>query len=160
MKGLIKFISVMLAGFICVSAYASDMNMNIVQIASENKDFSTLVSLLKKADLVKTLEGTGPFTVFAPTNEAFAAVPKDQLDALAANPAMLKSVLLYHVVSGNVTSDKVQPGMVPTVEGQSITVTSKDGKVFVNDAEVVKADIKASNGVIHVINHVIMPPKE
>lgn len=155
MKGLIKFMAVILAGFICISAYAADMN--IVQIASENKDFSTLVSLLKKADLVTTLEGKGPFTVFAPTNEAFAAIPKDKLDALAANPAKLKSVLLYHVVSGDVTSDKIKPGMVATVEGQSVNVTLKDGKVFVNDAEVVKADIKASNGVIHVINHVIMP---
>lgn len=158
MKGLIKFMSVILAGFICISAYAAEMN--IVQIASGNKDFSTLVSLLDKAGLVKTLEGKGPFTVFAPTNEAFAAIPKDQLDALASNPEMLKSVLLYHVVSGDVTSDKIQPGMVPTVEGQSINVTLNDGKVFVNEAEVVKADIKASNGVIHVINHVIMPPKK
>ena len=158
MKGLNKFIGFILAGFICVSAYAADMN--IVQIASGNKDFSTLVSLLTKADLVKTLEGNGPFTVFAPTNEAFAAIPKAQLDALASNPEMLKSVLLYHVVSGDVTSDKIHPGMVPTVEGQSINVTLKDGKVFVNDAEVVKADIKASNGVIHVINQVIMPPKK
>lgn len=158
MKGLIKFMSVILAGFISISAYAADMN--IVQIASGNKDFSTLVSLLQKADLVKTLEGNGPFTVFAPTNEAFAAIPKDQLDALASNPEMLKSVLLYHVVSGDVTSDKIQPGMVATAEGKSINVTKKDGKVFVNNAEVVKADIKASNGVIHVIDHVIMPPKE
>ena len=158
MKRLIKFMSFIVAGFICISAYAADMS--IVQIASGNKDFSTLVSLLKKADLVQTLEGKGPFTVFAPTNEAFAAIPKDQLDALASDPAMLKSVLLYHVVSGDVTSDKIQPGMVPTVEGQSVNVTVKDGKVFVNDAEVVKADIKASNGVIHAINHVIMPPKK
>jgi len=149
---------VIVAGFICISAYAADMN--IVQIASGNKDFSTLVSLLKKADLVTTFEGKGPFTVFAPSNEAFAAIPKDQLDALESNPEMLKSVLLYHVVSGDVTSDKIQPGMVPTVEGQSVNVTLKDGKVFVNDAQVVKADIKASNGVIHVINHVIMPPKK
>lgn len=158
MKGLTKFMGVVLAGLISISAYATDMN--IVQIASGNKDFSTLVSLLKQAGLVETLEGKGPFTVFAPTNEAFAALPKEQLDALAANPAMLKSVLLYHVVSGDVTSDKLKAGMVPTVEGQSVNVTLKDGKVFVNDAEVVKADIKASNGVIHVINHVIVPPKE
>ncbi|BCA96524.1 hypothetical protein TUM19329_28850 [Legionella antarctica] len=158
MKGLIKFMGILLAGFISISAYATDMN--IVQIASGNKDFSTLVSLLKQADLVATLEGKGPFTVFAPTNEAFAAIPKEQLDALAADPATLKSVLLYHVVSGDVTSDKIKAGMVPTVEGQSIDVTLNDGKVFVNGAEVVKADIKASNGVIHVINQVIMPPKK
>lgn len=158
MKGLIKLMGTLLAGLICLSAYAAEMN--IVQIASGNKDFSTLVSLLKKADLVSALEGKGPFTVFAPTNDAFAAIPKDQLDALASNPEMLKSVLLYHVVSGDVTSDKIQAGMVPTMEGQSLNVTLKDGKVFINDAEVVKADIKASNGVIHVINHVIMPPKK
>ena len=158
MKGLTKFMGIMLASFISISTYAADMN--IVQIASGNKDFSTLVSLLNKADLVKTLEGTGPFTVFAPTNEAFAAIPKDQLDALAADPAKLKAVLLYHVVSGDLASDKIQAGMVPTVEGQSLNVSVKDGKVFVNGAEVVKADLKASNGVIHVINQVVMPAKE
>lgn len=158
MKGIMKVVGVILAGFICISAYAGDKN--IVQIASDNKDFSTLVSLLQKADLVKALEGKGPFTVFAPTNEAFAAIPKDQLDALASDPAKLKSVLLYHVVSGDVKSDKIQPGMLTTLEGQSVNISLKDGKVYVNDAEVVKADINASNGVIHVINQVVMPPKK
>lgn len=159
MKGLIKFMGFMLAGSLCLSAYAGH-HMNIVEKASANPDFSTLVSLLKKADLVTTLETKGPFTVFAPTNEAFAAIPKKDLDALESNPEMLKSVLLYHVVSGDITSDKIKPGTVATVEGKSVTVSMKDGKVFINDAEVVKADVKTSNGVIHVINRVIMPPKK
>jgi len=129
----------------------------VVDIAVDNKDFSTLVSLLKKADLVKALEGAGPFTVFAPTNEAFAAVPKSDLDALLANPEKLKAVLLYHVVSGDVTSDKIKAGMVKTLSGQDVDLSLKDGKVFVNNAEVVKADLKASNGVVHVVNQVLLP---
>lgn len=129
----------------------------VVDIAGGNKDFSTLVSLLTKADLVKALEGAGPFTVFAPTNEAFAAVPKADLDALLANPEKLKAVLLYHVVSGDITSGKIKPGMVKTLSGQDVDITVKDGKVYVNNAEVVKADINASNGVIHVVNQVLLP---
>jgi uncharacterized surface protein with fasciclin (FAS1) repeats len=95
-----------------------------------NKDVSTLVSLLTRAGLVKALEGDGPFTVFAPTNEAFAAVPKADLDALLANPEKLKAVLLYHVVSGDITSDNIKPGMVKTLSGQDVDITVKDGKVY------------------------------
>ncbi|MDP3268868.1 MAG: fasciclin domain-containing protein [Legionella sp.] len=158
MKGFKKLAAVLAASLVWVSSYAADMT--IVDVASGNPEFSTLVSLLKKADLVSTLQGSGPFTVFAPTNAAFEAIPKDKLDALAADPEKLKAVLLYHVVSGNVPSSKIQPGSVNTVEGQAINVTTRDGKVYVNDIEVVKADVDASNGVIHVINGVLLPPQK
>lgn len=154
MNTLRKFFLVALVSLFSLSAHAGN---TIVDIAAGNKDFSTLVTLLKKADLVSALEGTGPFTVFAPTNEAFAAVPKADLDALLANPEKLKAVLLYHVVSGDITSDKIKPGMVTTLGGQDVDITVKDGKVFVNSAEVIQADVKASNGVIHVVNQVLLP---
>ncbi|AMP88446.1 fasciclin domain-containing protein [Legionella pneumophila] len=154
MKLIKQFFLLMIFSFYSV---VSSAGSTIVDVAGGNKDFSTLVSLLQKADLVSALEGQGPFTVFAPTNEAFAAVPKTDLDALLANPEKLKAVLLYHVVSGDITSDKIKPGKVKTLSGQEIEITVKDGKVYVNNAEVVKADVKASNGVIHVINQVLMP---
>ncbi|WP_115710374.1 fasciclin domain-containing protein [Legionella sainthelensi] len=154
MKLIKQLFLVALISLYSIAASASD---TVVNVAEGNKDFSTLVSLLKKAGLVSALEGKGPFTVFAPTNEAFAGVPKAELDALLANPEKLKAVLLYHVVSGDITSDKIKPGMVKTLSGQDVDITVKEGKVFVNNAEVIKADVKAANGVIHVINHVLIP---
>ena len=152
-----SFRKLFLVAMVSLFSVAANAGTTVVDIAVGNKDFSTLVSLLKKADLVKALEGAGPFTVFAPTNEAFAAVPKADLDALLANPEKLKAVLLYHVVSGDITSDKIKPGMVKTLSGKDVDITVKDGKVSVNNAEVVKADVKASNGVIHVVNQVLLP---
>ena len=152
-----SFRKLFLVAMVSLFSLVANAGTTVVDIAMGNKDFSTLVSLLKKADLVKALEGAGPFTVFAPTNEAFAAVPKTDLDALLANPEKLKGVLLYHVVSGDITSDKIKPGMVKTLSGQDVDITVKDGKVYVNNAEVVKADVKASNGVIHVVNQVLLP---
>lgn len=154
MKLLKQLFLVAVVSFFSMSAFAGN---TIVDIAAGNKDFSTLVSLLKKADLVNALQGEGPYTVFAPTNEAFAAIPKADLDALLANPEKLKAVLLYHVVKGDITSSNIKPGMVKTLSGQDVEITVKDGKVYVNNAEVIKADVKASNGVIHVVNHVLMP---
>lgn len=154
-----SFRKLFLVAMVSLFSLVANAGTTVVDIAVGNKDFSTLVSLLKKADLVKALEGTGPFTVFAPTNEAFAAVPKADLDALLANPEKLKAVLLYHVVSGDITSDQIKPGMVKTLSGQDVDITVKDGKVYVNNAEVVKADVKASNGVIHVVNQVLLPKK-
>lgn len=152
-----SFRKLFLVAMVSLFSLVANAGTTVVDIAVGNKDFSTLVSLLKKADLVKDLEGAGPFTVFAPTNEAFAAVPKADLDALLANPEKLKAVLLYHVVSGDITSDKIKAGMVKTLSGQDVDITVKDGKVYVNNAEVVKADVKASNGVIHVVNQVLLP---
>jgi len=129
---------------------------NIVEVASGAGSFNTLVTAVKAAGLVETLSGKGPFTVFAPTDAAFAAIPKDQLAALLADKEALQKVLTYHVVAGKVMAADVKAGEVPTVQGQSIMV-STDGGVKVDAANVVKTDIAASNGVIHVIDAVILP---
>ena len=142
------------------SATESEMatTNTIVDVASANSDFSTLVAAVAAADLVETLSSEGPFTVFAPTNEAFAALPAGVLDALLLpeNKATLVKILTYHVVSGAVYAADVADGAVATVEGQSITLSTKDG-VSVNKAKVVIADVVADNGVIHAIDAVILP---
>ena len=132
----------------------------IVSIASGNKNFSTLVTALKAADLVDTLSASGPFTVFAPTNAAFAKIPKATLANLLKpeNKEQLKKVLTYHVVSGAVTSNKLKSGRVATVEGSNVTVRIRGKKVRINNANVIMADVKASNGTIHAIDTVLMPP--
>jgi len=132
---------------------------DIVQVASSNPGFTTLVAAVTAADLVATLQGDGPFTVFAPSDEAFAALPSGLLDKLLLeeNRAVLVAILTYHVVAGKVTSQEIAAGDVATVEGSTITLGITGG-VQVNDATVVLADIEASNGVIHVIDKVIIPP--
>jgi uncharacterized surface protein with fasciclin (FAS1) repeats len=131
----------------------------IVEVASANPDFSTLVAAVDAAGLVETLSGEGPFTVFAPTNAAFDALPEGLLDALLLpeNKDALTSILTYHVVSGEVMAADVTAGDVATVEGSTIAITT-DGGVKVNDANVTATDVDASNGVIHVIDAVIVPP--
>jgi uncharacterized surface protein with fasciclin (FAS1) repeats len=133
---------------------------DIVATADGAGTFTTLLAAAKAAGLVETLQGKGPFTVFAPTDEAFAALPAGTLDGLLADPEALKKILLYHVVSGEVTADKVV-GLTSadTVEGSPIGISVNDGEVFLNDAvQVVKTDIMASNGIIHVIDGVLLPP--
>ncbi len=132
---------------------------DIVAIASGDPQFKTLTKALGAAGLVTTLQGKGPFTVFAPTDAAFAAVPKATLDDLLkpANKAKLVKVLTYHVVPGAVLSTSLKSGDVKSVEGSSLKVVVAAGKVTVGGANVVKADIKASNGVIHVIDKVLLP---
>lgn len=137
---------------------------NIVQIAASNADFSTLVAAVKAAGLVDTLSGTGPFTVFAPTNEAFAALPAGTLDMLLKpeNKATLTSILTYHVVAGSVYAKDVKVGSVTTVNGAKFTVSVDNGSLYLTDdkgnkAKIVTTDIPASNGVIHVINAVLLP---
>jgi uncharacterized surface protein with fasciclin (FAS1) repeats len=133
----------------------------IVDIASKGKEYSTLVTALKAADLVDTLAGDGPFTVFVPTNAAFAKLPKGTLANLLKpeNKEQLKKILTYHVVSGAVPSTKLKNGQkVVTLEGSAISVQIKGGKVKVNNARVTAANVKATNGIIHVIDRVIMPP--
>ena len=133
---------------------------DIVQTATDAGSFKTLLTAVKAAGLVDTLEGKGPFTVFAPTDAAFAALPAGTLEGLLADPAALKKILLYHVVSGAVTADKVL-GLTSadSVEGAPIAISIKDGSVYLNgSAKVVTTDVLASNGVIHVIDHVILPP--
>ena len=135
---------------------------NLVDTAVAAGDFTTLVKLLQATGLDAVLAGDGPFTVFAPTDEAFAALPAGTLEGLLADPEALKKVLLYHVVSGKVTADQVV-GLTSadSVEGSPIAIAVRDGSVFLNDtAEVVTTDVMASNGVIHVIDSVILPPTD
>ncbi len=134
--------------------------MNIVETAVANGSFTTLVAAVTAAELVETLSGEGPFTVFAPTDEAFAALPAGTVDTLVQpeNKDQLTGILTYHVVAGKVMSGDLSDGMTATtVNGGDITITLVDGKVMINDAEVVAADVETSNGVIHVINKVILP---
>jgi uncharacterized surface protein with fasciclin (FAS1) repeats len=142
------------------SASAAAMTKDIVQTATEAGSFSTLLTAAKAAGLVETLQGEGPFTVFAPTDAAFAALPAGTLDGLLNDPAALKKILLYHVVSGSVTSDKVvEMTSATSVEESPIAISVKDGAVYLNDtAKVVTPDVMASNGIIHVIDQVILPP--
>ena len=131
---------------------------NIVETAVAAGDFKTLASLLTQAGLVDTLSTGGPFTVFAPTDAAFAKVPKATLAALADNPALLKSVLLYHVVPGRMTAaDVVELTSAKTLEGRSLAIKVTGGSVFVDNAKVTTPDVTASNGVIHVIDRVLIP---
>ena len=141
-----------------IAAPAQAAEKDIVTTAVEAGNFKTLAKLLTDAGLVDTLKGAGPFTVFAPTDEAFAKVPKATLDALAADKAKLKAVLTYHVVAGKVmAADVVKLKDAKTVQGSSVKIAVTGGKVTVDAANVVKTDIAASNGVIHVIDAVILP---
>ena len=130
---------------------------DIVDVAASNGSFNTLVTAVKAADLVETLKGPGPFTVFAPNDAAFAKIPGFALKQLLADKEGLTKVLTYHVVAGKVMAADVKPGMVKTVQGSDINITVKDGVVMVNDAKVIATDVAASNGVIHVIDTVIQP---
>jgi uncharacterized surface protein with fasciclin (FAS1) repeats len=132
---------------------------DIVAVASSTEGFSTLVAALSAAGLVETLQGEGPFTVFAPNDEAFAALPAGLLEKLLLpeNIAVLTSILTYHVVAGKVMSTDVTTGDAATVEGSTLALDTMSG-VMVNDATVIGADVEASNGVIHVIDKVLVPP--
>jgi uncharacterized surface protein with fasciclin (FAS1) repeats len=132
---------------------------NIVQTAQAAGTFKTLTKLVTKAGLAGTLSSSGPYTVFAPTDAAFRKVPKSTLKSLAKHPAKLRAVLLYHVVAGRVpSSEVVMLKSAKTLNGKSVRIHTAGGKVFVNNAKVTKADINASNGVIHVVNRVLIPP--
>ena len=134
--------------------------MNIVETAVKHGSFKTLVAAVTAAELGETLSGKGPFTVFAPLDEAFAALPAGTVESLIepANKAKLQGILTYHVVAAKVMSTDLSDGMkAKTVNGAEITITLKEGRVFINDAEVVVANVETDNGVIHVINKVILP---
>jgi uncharacterized surface protein with fasciclin (FAS1) repeats len=132
---------------------------NLVEVAVGNEDFTTLVAAVKAAGLAEVLSGEGPFTVFAPTNEAFEKLPEGTVETLLKpeNKEKLASILKYHVVSGKVMAADVKTMEVETVEGSKADVKVEDGKVTIDGANVVATDVKASNGVIHVIDAVIMP---
>ncbi len=148
-----KLISAVAVSLCLVSAANAK---DIVDTAVSAGNFNTLAAALQAADLVDTLKGSGPFTVFAPTDAAFAKIPKEVLDALLADKAKLSTVLTYHVVPGKVMSKDVKAGEVKTVEGSSLTVSTMGG-VKVDNAKVTATDIVADNGVIHVIDTVVMP---
>jgi len=157
MKALTLTLSIV---FLATAAIATaEEKKDIVDIAAGNENFSTLVAALKAGGLVETLKGDGPFTVFAPTNEAFEGLPEGTLDKLLKpeNKEKLVAILTYHVVPGKVMAADVKPGEVKTVNGKSFVVGVDDGKVMVDKANVVKTDIVGSNGVIHVIDTVITP---
>jgi len=157
MRTLITTLTAAMALGFAVTATAQDAaKMDIVDTAVSAGSFKTLVSLIKQAGLVDTLKGKGPFTVFAPTDEAFAKVPKETLEALGKDKAKLAAVLTYHVVPGRVMAKDVKAGMVKTVNGQELKLGTTGG-VTVDGAKVVKADIVTSNGVIHVIDSVLLP---
>ncbi len=134
-------------------------DQTVVEIAAGNKDFSTLVAAVKAAGLAETLSGKGPFTVFAPTNEAFAKLPEGTVETLLKpeNKEKLAGILTYHVVGAKVMAADVKPGKVKTVNGKEFEIKVTDGTVMVDNAKVVKTDIVGKNGVIHVIDSVILP---
>jgi uncharacterized surface protein with fasciclin (FAS1) repeats len=157
----IKFavLTVLVAAFVGHASFSQ--SSDIVSLAVGNENLSTLVAAVKAAGLVETLQGDGPFTVFAPTNEAFAALPKGTLESLLLpeNKDQLVSILTYHVVGAKVMSTDLSNGQkAKTVEGDEIMVSINKKGVMINDAKVVAADISASNGVVHVIDKVILPP--
>jgi uncharacterized surface protein with fasciclin (FAS1) repeats len=145
----------LIATAVAVTAFGVQAK-DIVDTAVAAGNFKTLVVALKAADLVSTLKGKGPFTVFAPNDDAFAKIPKADLDALLKDKAKLKAVLTYHVVSGKVMSTDLKAGNLKTVQGSDLMVSTMGG-AMVNDAKVVAADVSADNGVIHAIDTVLMP---
>lgn len=150
--------------FFATTLFASEKKENskvekdIVTIAVEAGSFNTLATALTEAGLVETLQGEGPFTVFAPTDEAFAKLPEGTVESFLKDKAALTNILLYHVVSGNVmASDVVKLDKATTISKSDVNVSVVDGKVFINKSQVTTADVKASNGVIHIIDTVLIP---
>lgn len=136
----------------------SSMPVSVADTISANPQLSTLSGMVAKAGLTDTLKGQGPFTVFAPTNEAFAKVPAKTMESLAADPAKLKAVLTYHVIPGKVMAAEVKNGNAKTVNGANVALSKAGEFVTVEDALVQTADIAATNGVVHVVDSVLMPP--
>ncbi len=151
---------VVVGGFDSVASRAEDKaDKDIVETAIGAKSFKTLVTAVRAADLVDTLKGKGSFTVFAPTDAAFAKVPKEKLEGLLKDKKALKAVLTYHVVPGKVMAADIHGEInAATAQGKNLKIVVKDGKVTVNGAKVIKTDIACSNGVIHVIDAVLLPP--
>jgi uncharacterized surface protein with fasciclin (FAS1) repeats len=157
-----KWIGILVGATLFSGVLAQTAPGTIVEVAAGNKSFSTLVAAVKAAGLVETLSGKGPFTVFAPTDEAFAKLPKGTVEDLLKpeNKAKLTAILTYHVVAGKVMAAdaiKLDGKMAATVNKQEIAIKVKDGKVMINDATVIIADVAASNGVIHAIDTVLLP---
>ena len=149
---------VALVGSSTVPVFGAQNDKDIVDTAVAAGSFETLVTAVKAAGLVDTLKGKGPFTVFAPTDDAFAKLPEGTLESLLKDTDKLKAILLYHVVAGKVmAADVVKLSSAKTVEGQEVMIKTSGGNVMVNNANVTKTDIETSNGVIHVIDTVLLP---
>jgi uncharacterized surface protein with fasciclin (FAS1) repeats len=160
MKRVLILMSAVAAFAVPLSAASASAagGKNIVQVAAGNKQFSTLVTLVKKAGLVKALSGKTKLTVFAPTNAAFAKVPKATLAKLGKSPKLLAKVLEYHVLPGAVPASKVlKLHSAKTLEGARVHFSVRGGHAYVNNAQIIKTNIGASNGIIHVINRVLIP---
>jgi len=158
MLGLLALASCLSLG---TSPASANDDKDIVDTAIAAGQFKTLVKAVETAELVDTLKGKGPFTVFAPTDEAFAKVPKEKLEALLKDKKALTAVLTYHVVPGKVmATDVVKLESAKTAQGKSLKIVAKDGKVMINGVNVVKTDIVCKNGVIHVIDAVLLPPED
>jgi uncharacterized surface protein with fasciclin (FAS1) repeats len=162
MKKLITLcvlVALVLSVSITAAPAQTGTEQNLVQTAAAAGQFTTLAKLLKRAGLVSALQQPGPYTVFAPTDAAFKKVPKKTLNALMRNKAKLKAVLLYHVAAGRATAaDVVKLSSAKTLNGKSVRIRTAGANVFVNTAKVTSADVMATNGVIHVINRVLIPP--
>lgn len=148
---------IFMTAVLATASFATANAADIVDTAVAAGQFTTLVKAVQAAGLVETLKSPGPFTVFAPTDAAFAKLPAGTLEGLLKDPAKLKEVLTYHVVSGKVMAADVKSGSVKTVQGSEAKLKVAGGKVMIDKATVVKADIEADNGVIHVIDTVILP---
>lgn len=162
LKTVLISASILVGSLVSVNAYAGHHGEkeDIVDIAVGNGSFTTLVTAVKAAGLVDTLKGTGPFTVLAPTDEAFSKLPAGTVETLLKpeNKQKLIDILTYHVISGKImANDVVKLNDATTLEGQKVKITVDDGNVMINDAKVIKPDVKASNGVIHVIDSVLIP---
>ncbi len=147
---------------LCVGLAFSVTAQNIVELASGQEDLSTLVSALEASGLTETLQGDGPFTVFAPSNDAFAALPDGTLESLMLpeNKDELVKILSYHVISGQMLAGDMTDGKSATVQGEEVDVVVADAGISINEATVTTADVQASNGVVHIIDRVIMPPSK
>jgi len=159
MKRTFWILAVVLASLVFAAPVLAQQK-DLVDTAVAAGSFKTLAKLLGDADLINVMKGPGPFTVFAPTDEAFAKVPKETLDALAKDKAKLAKVLQYHVLTSRWTTDDLKlVKRAGTAEGQSVTIAVSGGTITINNAKIVKSDVGASNGVIQVIDAVLMPPK-
>jgi uncharacterized surface protein with fasciclin (FAS1) repeats len=156
---ILALVAVALSITVSAAPARTEADQNIVQTAVGAGQFKTLAKLLTRAGLLNALQQPGPYTVFAPTDAAFAKVPKKTVTALLRNKAKLRAILLYHVVSGNVrAADVVKLSSAKTLNGKTVRIRVAGSNVFVNTAKVTKPDVIASNGVIHVINRVLIPP--
>ncbi|MDQ9170213.1 fasciclin domain-containing protein [Oxalobacteraceae bacterium R-40] len=147
----------MLVGAALIISVSAATAENIVDTANNARTFKVFVTALKKSGLAETLQNAGPYTVFAPSDEAFAKLPPGTLNALMKDKEKLNRVLSYHVIQGKVLVTEIKPGKTNTIQGEPLTLTSDNGKVTVNGANVTQSDLQADNGIIHEIDAVIMP---